>query len=143
MTQPSIDRVRRNYALLAPHLGQITSRFYDELFTALPETRALFDGDMAVQQRHLAAALALIVRNLDRLDLLEEPLRDLGAGHARAGVRPHHYAPVRDAMLRAIAAVAGDGWTSELADDWRALIETVSRHLLAGSAGATFDSRPR
>jgi hemoglobin-like flavoprotein len=136
VTPLSLERIRRSYQLMIPNVGPITARFYEELFGASPETRRLFTGDMTVQRRHFAAALALFVRNLASLDALEQPLRELGAGHARLGVRPHHYPAVRDAVIRAIAHALGESWTDEFAADWRMLLETVSRHMLAGALDA-------
>jgi hemoglobin-like flavoprotein len=136
VTPLSLERIRRSYERMIPNLGMIIARFYEELFGAWPETRRLFTGDMAVQRRHVAAALALIVRNLASLDALELPLRELGAGHARVGVRPHHYPAVRDAMIRAIADALGESWTDEIGADWRRLLETVARHMLAGALDA-------
>jgi nitric oxide dioxygenase len=133
MTGASLTRLRRSYDLFVPHVGRMTERFYDRLFAARPETRILFATDMAAQRQHLAAALALIVRNLSMLDALEQPLMDLGAGHARIGVRAEDYPVVRDAMLAAIAEELGTAWTPELADDWSSLLDRVCRHMIAGS----------
>src|SRR5207253_11472673 len=106
--------------------------FYDALFKARPETRQLFTGDMGRQRQHLAAALTLMVKNLRMLDALEQPLAELGAAHARVGVLPEHYPIVCDAMCDAIAEVAGAAWTTELSNDWHALLQLISRHMLAG-----------
>jgi hemoglobin-like flavoprotein len=134
VTVKSLDRIRRSYEILLPQVGRVTSRFYEALFAAWPETRRLFTRDIAVQQKHLAAALALVVRNLSVLDALEEPLRELGAGHARAGVRPEHYPVVCDAMVLAIGQTLGTAWTAELEADWRGLLERVAGHMQAGGS---------
>lgn len=134
MDAASQSRLQASYQQLAPHIGRVTGRLYDELFAARPETRALFTGDLDVQGRHIAAALALIVRNVLILHALEQPLRDLGAAHARAGVRPEHFPPFCDAILRALADELGEGWTEELASDWRRLLESVARHMIAGGS---------
>jgi hemoglobin-like flavoprotein len=133
MTTASLERIRRSFDLLIPHLDRMTRTFYSQLFAARPETRQLFKIEMDVQRQHLAAALALIVRNLAMFDALEEPLQELGAQHAQVGVRPEHYPVVRDAMLDALGEALGPAWTPQLADDWRALIETIGGHMLAGT----------
>jgi hemoglobin-like flavoprotein len=138
VTATSVDRVRRSYEQLTPRLRDFTAALYERLFAALPEARPLFAAaDMEAQRNHFAAALALIVRNLAVLDALEEPLRALGAAHAQIGVRPHHYPPFCAAMIAALAEVLGDRWAPELAADWRNLLLTVSRHMLAGSLYTT------
>src|SRR5436305_9177366 len=91
MTTASLHRIQQSYQLLIPQIAELTERFYARLFADHPETRRLFTRDMAAQRRHLAAALALVVRNLKMLDALEQPLRELGAHHAAMGVRPEHY----------------------------------------------------
>jgi len=141
MTSESIERIRASFALLAPQLDRLTESFYERLFAARPEVRALFRADMKSQRQHFAAALSLIVRNLTMLDALEGSFIQLGADHARARVRPEHYPVVRDAILASMAealAITG-AWTPELADDWRQLIERIATHMLRG--GLTISSR--
>jgi len=137
MKTDSLDRIRSSFELLSPHMAQMTRTFYERLFAARPDTRQLFKVDMDIQRQHFAAALALVVRNLGLLDALEEPLHELGASHARVGVRPEHYPFVRDAMLKALAEALGPAWSSDLADDWRNLIETLASHMLAGTLPAS------
>jgi hemoglobin-like flavoprotein len=134
MTVTAVARIQQSFLAVAPQVDRLTRRFYDGLFAARPDTRALFTGDMARQRQHLAAALALIIRNLRMLDTLELPLGELGAAHARAGVRPEHYPPVHDAMMAALAEVGADGWTPELNEDWNNLLHVIARHMLAGAA---------
>jgi hemoglobin-like flavoprotein len=118
---------------MTPHLRQLTACVYDHLFRLHPETRTLFSIDMHLQGKHFAAALALIVRNLEVLDALEQPLRELGAAHAKVGVRLHHYSAVYDAMVQAMADTLGEQWTEQLASDWRWLLDTVARQMLVGA----------
>ena len=133
MNAASLDRIRRSYRQLTPMMAKLTELFYDRLFTSLPESRKLFRTDMEIQRRHFAAALALIVRNLDKLDALEEPLRELGKDHARAGVRAEHYPVVCEVILASIAEVSRDAWSDEVSGDWQNLLHIVSLHMLAGS----------
>jgi nitric oxide dioxygenase len=129
----SVDRIRRCYELMTPQLPAILRDLYDRFFAARPDLRPLFAADLDAQRKHFAAALALIVRNLHMLDTLEPPLRELGAAHARAGVRPEHYRAIADATVAAIARALADAWTPDLAADWHALLATVSRHMCAGA----------
>jgi hemoglobin-like flavoprotein len=133
VTASSVERIRRSYEQLAPNLRDFIAAFYDRLFAAFPEVRPLFSSDMKTQRNHLAAALAIIVRNLAVLDALEEPLRTLGAAHARFGVRPEHYPAVCEAMVATLERSLDGQWNDELAADWRTLLLTVSRHMLTGS----------
>ena len=51
------------------------------LFTDAPALRPLFPADMTALQGHFEAALALVIRNLEDMAVLEDSLRDLGAQH--------------------------------------------------------------
>lgn len=133
MTSASLDRLQRSFAALAPRLETITSRFYERLFELRPDTRSLFQIDMQLQRRHLAAALAMIVRNLRMLDALEQPLRELGARHARIGVLVEHYPAVVDAMLSALSEGLGSGWDADLAADWVGLLNRITAHMTSGA----------
>jgi hemoglobin-like flavoprotein len=134
MIQSWPERILSSYQLMGSRTTEMTRVFYDRLFELRPETRSLFTIDMEMQRQHLAASLALIVRNLRTLDVLEESLRELGANHARVGVRPEHYPLVRDCMLFAFAETLGDAWTNELRDDWTRLLDVIASHMLAGAA---------
>ena len=78
MTDSSVQRIAANYELLADRMPELAAAFYVRLFQVLPESRALFKIDIALQSQHLAAALAIIVRNMRLLHVLEEPLAELG-----------------------------------------------------------------
>src|SRR5688572_32623365 len=100
----------------------MTERFYDRLFGLRPDFRPMFKDDMVRQRGHLAAALALIARNLSVLGAMERPLEELGAVHARAGVRAEHYGVAREALLASLAEELWERWTPELAADWDNLL---------------------
>ncbi|MDB5296263.1 MAG: Globin-like protein [Phycisphaerales bacterium] len=139
MSPEALRRVRESYASFAPRMPELTAAFYRRLFARRPDLRPLFRDDLTLQERHLAASLELIALNLAMLDALEEPLRQLGADHARAGVRAADYPPVVETLLEVIGeALAGvpassDASRAESAADWRRLLEAVGRHMLAGA----------
>lgn len=139
MTPESANRIRESFKLLAPRMEHLTRDVYDRMFRARPDIRPLFADELKIQQQHLSAALGLIVRNLTMLDALEGSFKQLGADHARAGVHPEHYPLVRDAMLESMSASlsANGAWTSELATDWRNLINQVCTYMLQGGLTAT------
>jgi len=135
MTAATLARIRQSYDRLLPRMPEVTAQFYARLFDARPATRALFTRDLQHQGRHLTAALTLIVRNLSMLDALEPALHDLGAHHQSLGVRCDDYPAVRDAMLAALADVAGPSWTPDLADDWTHLLQLICNHMLRAPTG--------
>lgn len=137
---PRVGRIRSSYDALETGAAGLVERFYAMLFDRHPDIRPLFPKEMARQAQHLQAAIALVVRNLDRLDILEEPLKQLGARHAAYGVRSEHYKIVRDTMLDALAATAGPAWTPQLAADWRHALEEVSAAMLRGAAEVAYEA---
>ena len=133
MTEASLQRIAAHYELLAGRMQQLTQSFYRNLFEAAPETRPLFRIDIDLQSQHLAAALALIVRNLRLLDVLEQPLMELGASHADVGVRPEHYPIVCQTMVKVLAEESAGAWSGELQADWSEALESVSKIMMNGA----------
>jgi hemoglobin-like flavoprotein len=134
MNPSTAERVRSSLHALAPHLSALVDGFYDRLFTRNPQLRAIFPADMARQKYHLAAALALIGRNMDCLDVLEGPLMGLGAQHVRWGARPEHYPLVREALLDSLQEQAGPAWNDQLRRDWTEAINAIASTMLRGAA---------
>ncbi len=132
--------VRETYAALAPRAGVLVDRFYARLFAARPEIRGLFQVNLAKQAQHLSAALALIVRNIDRLDMLEEPLRELGARHVAYGVLNDHYPDFREAMMGALRETAGPLWSAPAESAWGAALVAVTQAMLRGAAQVAFEA---
>lgn len=135
MYEAAALRLRDHFRELTPRLDVLAQSFYGRLFDRHPELRRLYPSDMAVQRGYLATALALVIRHLDRPALLEQPLRALGRRHVSYGVRPHHYPPVRDALLFALAEVSGPGWSDRLRRDWADALDLVIETMLAGAEG--------
>jgi hemoglobin-like flavoprotein len=142
MTTASLHRIRNSFASLVGRMTVMTDRFHARLFEVRPELRSMFNVDMQLHGRHFAAALALIVRNISILDSLNEPLRELGNAHTRAGVHAEHYPIVRDAILFAMAQTIPEQWTPNLAGDWQTLLDLVSKQMLAATADSG-DSAPQ
>ena len=134
MTSESAHRIRESFRLLCPQLTHVAHDFYRRLFATRPDLRDLFGPDMHAQAQHVSAAMALIVRNLTMIDALAGTFHQLGADHARAGVRPEHYPAVRDAMIASMsAALAAQGaWSTQLAEDWHALLDQIAAYMLRG-----------
>jgi hemoglobin-like flavoprotein len=133
MTSERIERLKRSFGEVSARPRALAARFYEELFAAAPALRPLFPADMTSLQGHFEAALALVVRNLEDMDVLEESLRDLGAQHVHWGAKPEDYFFVRDALVRAIRG-ASDSWPEELEADWRRAITAIAVPMLQGAA---------
>lgn len=137
MHPSSVNRVRASYAEVSLQADRLVDRFYQLLFERNPDVRALFPADMARQKQHLIAALGLICKNIDCLDILEGSLMDLGAQHVAYGAKPEHYPLVRDCLLDSIQECSGQGWTPQLRGDWFEALNAICTIMLRGAARDT------
>lgn len=133
MDAHSIKRIRDSFNLLSAQADRLMNEFYDRLFAAYPAVRPMFPKDMAAQKKHLLSAVALVVKNADRLGVIEKPLMEMGARHVGYGAKPEHYPIVRDVLLDSMKALAGAAWTDQLRSDWAAAINAVAVVMLRGA----------
>ena len=136
MTPESIARVQTSFERLAGQAVALSARFYQELFAAAPALRPLFPADLTALQGHFDAALALVIRNLNDVEALQQPLRDLGAQHVGWGARPNDYRAAREALVAAVRSLSAN-WNDTLEGDWRAAITEIVVPMLQGAAVET------
>jgi hemoglobin-like flavoprotein len=133
MTPDAIARIRTSFADISTEPRVLAGRFYTELFAAAPQLRGLFPVDLTSLQGHFEAALALVIRNLEEMRTLEQPLRELGAQHVGWGAKPEDYVLVREALIRAIRGSSAD-WNDTIEGDWRRAITAIAVPMLEGAA---------
>ncbi len=133
--------VQSSFAKVAPIADQAADLFYDRLFTLDPSLRPLFKPDMREQKRALMGMLAVAVAGLDRLEQLVPAVRQLGARHARYGVKDEHYATVGSALIWTLEQGLGDDFTPETRDAWLA-VYTVLAETMKDAARTTDSSSP-
>ena len=133
MTPEAIASIKASYDSLATKPRQLAARFYDELFTVAPNLRPLFPSDLTLLEGHFEASIALVVRNLDEMSALCEPLRDLGAQHVHWGARPEDYVTAREALIAAIRGLSL-AWNSTLERNWRSAVTGIMVPMLEGAA---------
>jgi hemoglobin-like flavoprotein len=126
MTPIQIGHIRQSFALVEPIAPQAAALFYDNLFTADPGLRRLFQGNMAQQGTRLMTMIATAVDLLERPDALVPVLRKLGARHVNYGVRDDHYATVGAALLKTLKQGLGNAYTDDVHAAWVALYRVVS-----------------
>jgi hemoglobin-like flavoprotein len=133
MTPERIARLKSNFAQVSAEPRALAGRFYQEMFTIAPALRSLFPADMTSLQGHFEAALALVIKNLENVSVLQESLRDLGVQHVHWGAKPQDYFVVRESLVRAIRS-ASTSWSEELETDWRRAITAIAVPMLQGAA---------
>lgn len=132
-----VNRLETSFDLLAPRGEELVDVFYRRLFTAAPEVEPLFaNTDMKRQRAMLLAALVLLRNSLRDLDGLLPKLHAMGARHAAYGVTPEMYPLVGQALLGAMAELAGDAWDSGLANAWTDAYGVVASAMLEGAETA-------
>ena len=110
--------------VVADHIEEIATRFYEHLFGQHPE---LFDGVFnrgnqaeRTQQMALAGSVAVFASSLVKVpeQLPEQLLSRIAHKHASLGITPAQYDVVHDNLFWAIVDVLGDAVTPEVAAAW-------------------------
>ena len=130
------DLVRGTLESLRPISKEFGVDFYQRLFRLDPALRALFRGDLENQEAMFVASLHMAALGLVEDGVVPATVHDLGARHARYGVEGAHYATFREALLGALAARLGDGFTPEIRDAWTAAYDLLADAMKEASARA-------
>lgn len=93
-----VARVRAN--------DQFAERFYERLFAAVPDARAMF-SDLDAQRAKLSSELTTLLDLLGDLETLEQRAAELGARHRGYGVKAPHYRAARTAMADTLHDLLG------------------------------------
>jgi hemoglobin-like flavoprotein len=133
MTPRQVALVRQSWMQLQPVADEAARMFYARLFETDPALRPLFRSDLAEQGRKLMGMLAVAIHALERIDSLAS-LQDLGARHARYGVKPEHYPRVGEALLWALAQGLGGAFTVEVKEAWAAAYARLARRMQAAQS---------
>lgn len=129
------DLLEQSFDKIKPQSEQFAASFYNNLFENSPEAKPLFaNTDMAKQQQMLVAALALVVDNLRKPDVLNKAVKNLGARHVKYGTKTEHYPLVGAALLKTFEQYLGDEWTPDIKKAWTEAYGVLSDLMLEGAA---------
>jgi methyl-accepting chemotaxis protein len=129
-----IDALETSFDLLAPRGEELVETFYARLFERAPAVRPLFGSDLRRQRAMLLQALVMVRRSLRDLAALVPVLHRLGARHVAYGARPEHYPVVAEALIAAMAELAGDAWSDRYALAWEQGLAVIAGAMLEGAA---------
>jgi hemoglobin-like flavoprotein len=118
MTPEQINLVKENFNQIAPLADEVASEFYQRLFQLDANLRPLFAEDLTEQKKKLMMMLKFAVGTLDRMDVFEPSLQELGRKHVAYGVRGEHYETVGSALMLTLQKMLGEGLTAELEAAW-------------------------
>ena len=144
MTPTEQQLVRSSWAAIEPIADEAATLFYDRLFELDPRLKALFrDADMERQRMVLMQSLAVVVRNIDRLDQIIPEVEALGRRHAGYGVRADHYQTVGLALLWTVKQGLGDAFTEQTGHAWADAYRRVSSAMIEAARVAEAFRAPR
>jgi hemoglobin-like flavoprotein len=131
MTPGQMELVEETLASV--DLEDLAGDFYRRAFAGDRALSAMFTSDPVVQQARFAAELAVIARSIRSLDAFASNARSLGARHRDYGVRPAHYRLMGEALLAALAAALGEGWTAEVEEAWTLAYNLTAETMMIGA----------
>jgi len=129
-----LHALETSFDIVAPHGEELMDEFYRRLFESAPSVLPLFAAtDLRRQKAMLLTTLVLLRKSLRDLGAIVPTLRQLGARHVAYGARREHYPVVGEALIGAMAAIAGSAWQPEHESAWRAAFAVVGGAMLEGA----------
>ena len=126
MNSEKIALVRNSWQQVVPIQDTAAQLFYGQLFALDPSLTGMFKGDMAEQGRKLMTMLNSVVKNLDNLGVILQPIEELGHRHVAYGVTHAHYDTVGAALLWTLGQGLGAGFTPAVKDAWTEAYATLA-----------------
>lgn len=117
----TIEIIKSTVPVLQVHGKDITTRFYQLLFTNHPELLNIFNHanqKQGKQQAALANAVYAAAANIDNLGAILPVVKQIAHKHRSLGIKPEHYPIVGENLLAAIKDVLGDAATDEIIQAW-------------------------
>ena len=131
--------VKESFAHVMANASLAMEFFYSHLFTASPETRAMFPMGMSQIRERVFAALARLVWSLDNPQGATAYLTQLGRDHRKYGVKDKHLHDFFSALLETAAYFSGSYWTPETDAAWRRVLEYAARTMRSAAAADAKD----
>ncbi len=126
--------LRSSFDLVIEREPQLTTRFYEILFTRYPQVRPLFGANGPKQAEMLQQALVSVMEHIEDAHWLRQTLAAMGRKHVDYGVTREMYDWVGASLLATIAEAAGDAWSLELEGAWREAYAAIASLMQAGAA---------
>ncbi|MFT4415544.1 NO-inducible flavohemoprotein [Fredinandcohnia humi] len=117
----TIEIIKSTVPVLEKHGKDITTRFYQLMFSNHPELLHIFNH---ANQRHgrqqtaLANAVYAAAAHIDNLEAIIPVVKQIGHKHRALGIKPEHYPIVGENLLASIKDVLGSAATDEIINAW-------------------------
>ncbi|WP_449540249.1 NO-inducible flavohemoprotein [Ferdinandcohnia sp. Marseille-Q9671] len=121
LNQKTIEIIKSTVPVLEKHGKDITTRFYQVMFSNHPELLNIFNHAnqrQGRQQTALANTVYAAAANIDNLGAILPVVKQIGQKHRALGIKPEHYPIVGENLLAAIKDVLGDAATDEIINAW-------------------------
>jgi hemoglobin-like flavoprotein len=142
ITEAQIALVQSSFAHVLPIADAAGEMIYGRIFTLAPETRSLFDDDIAPQASRLMVAVKAAVDGLGNIEQIAPFLVKLGGRHVRYGVKPEHFDVGGEALLWTLEQGLGDLFTPDVRDAWAAAWDVVATAMVSGMKQAAASLEP-
>jgi nitric oxide dioxygenase len=138
LTPDQVAIIKATVPVLAEHGTTITTKFYQDMLSAHPELKNIFNNTHQAtghQPRALAGALYAYAANIDELGNLSPALELICHKHASLYIKAEQYDIVGTHLLQTMKAVLGDACTSEILEAWRAAYGQLAQIMIKKEEG--------
>lgn len=130
LTAKQIELIRDSHRKLVEQASKIGESFYANLFSRIPESRALFREDLEGQGMRFMSAIHVIVDDLDDLPAMDAEIDKLAAGHAALPIKPAWYREMQEALIDTFAAALGASFDNEMELAWRSAFSQICDRMI-------------
>jgi hemoglobin-like flavoprotein len=130
MTDRQILLVKNSWSYLIIKSEEAGLLFYNRLFEIAPELKPMFKTEQKDQSRKLITMVTLIVSKLQKLEEIQEEIKNLAIRHRRYGVDTAYYRIVGAALLWTIQRALPEKWTDELEEAWVEVYALISESMI-------------
>ena len=131
MTIDDATLLRETLEITLANDATFPRRFYELLFAAHPEVRAMFQRNSpGAQAKMFAQKLTAIVDHVDDPDWMNRELAGIAHSHAGYGATAEMYPWVGEALIQAVKEACADAWSEDAARAWRSAYASVTEVIL-------------
>lgn len=128
LTSTEKQHIRASFKRIAPNAEHIINLLYENLFSAYPNLRPLFDtANIKDQQAKMLRTLMASVAFLDDIETLKTEMRSLGQRHFTYGVAARHYDALGDVLVETLQHNTVAPITEAEAAAWRKLYDMMAQ----------------
>ncbi|NKB97084.1 MAG: hypothetical protein GKR90_01095 [Pseudomonadales bacterium] len=129
-----VATLRSSFAMIEAAGEQAIGLFYDNLFDAKPDLRAMFSASQKRQSQKFLQSLKVIVGSLGEPERSIEVLEQLGRRHQSMGIQAAHYELAGAVLLATLADFFGEEFTVEVQDAWQAGFTLIANVMIQAAA---------